>query len=64
MNISGCQPVIRRAIISLWKNICFQKYYLPDGLGGANEPGAPFGGKTSKVRLDDSTIEANARFFK
>lgn len=31
---------------------------------GFNEPGAPFGGKTSKVRLDDSTIEANARFFK
>lgn len=72
----------------------FKKTYLPDGLGGDNEPkrydailkehpidlqilgigvnghigfnepGAPFGGKTSKVTLADSTIEANARFFK
>ena len=76
------------------KHLFSKKNYLPDGLGGANEPkrydailkghpidlqilgigvnghigfnepGASFGGKTSKVRLDDSIIEANARFFK
>ena len=30
---------------------------------GFNEPGTPFGEKTKKVKLADSTIEANARFF-
>ena len=30
---------------------------------GFNEPGSPLDGKTSKVSLTESTIEANARFF-
>ena len=30
---------------------------------GFNEPGTPFGALTHKVRLTDSTIEANSRFF-
>ncbi len=30
---------------------------------GFNEPGTPFGALTHKVRLTESTIEANSRFF-
>ena len=34
-----------------------------DGHIGFNEPGSPFDGGTHRVKLTDSTIEANARFF-
>lgn len=30
---------------------------------GFNEPGSPFDGGTQKIRLTESTIEANSRFF-
>lgn len=34
-----------------------------DGHIGFNEPGSPFDGGTHRVKLTESTIEANARFF-